>query len=148
LDAERLEEAMRTFDVQNIELDVPPADAFRYLADPATLPEWTHAFKAADSRQATVSTPQGTVQVGLRVDASEEHGTIDWTMTFPNGVVAKAHSRVTPHRGKTIYTFVLEAPSAPLEALEGPLAEQSRILTDELSRLATRLATRGQGQLA
>ena len=73
---------MRTFDVQSIELDAPPADAFRYLANPATLPEWTHAFKAADSRQATMATPEGAVQVGLRVDASEEHGTIDWTMTL------------------------------------------------------------------
>ena len=139
---------MRTFDVQSIELDVPPAEAFRYLANPATLPEWTHAFKAADCRQATMSTPQGTVQVDLRVDASEEHGTIDWTMTFPNGVVANAHSRVTPHRGKTIYTFVLEAPSAPLEELEGALSEQSRILAEELSTLAACVATRGQGQLA
>lgn len=139
---------MRTFDVQSIQLDVPPADAFRYLSDPSTLPEWTHAFKAADSQQATMSTPQGSVQVGLRVDASEEHGTVDWTMTFPNGVVAKAHSRVTPHRGRSIYTFVLEAPSAPLEELEGALDEQSRVLADELSRLATRLATRGQGQPA
>ena len=95
-----------------------------------------------------MSTPQGSVQVGLRVDASEEHGTVDWTMTFPNGVVAKAHSRVTPHRGRSIYTFVLEAPSAPLEELEGALDEQSRVLADELSRLATRLATRGQGQPA
>ena len=84
----------------------------------------------------------------LRVDASEEHGTVDWTMTFPSGVVAKAHSRVAPHRGKSIYTFVLEAPSAPPEELEGALDEQSRVLADELSRLATRLATRGQGQPA
>lgn len=139
---------MRTFDVQSIKLDVPPADAFRYLSDPSSLPEWTHAFKAADSQQATMSTPQGSVQVGLRVDASEEHGTVDWTMTFPGGVVAKAHSRVTPHRGNSIYTFVLEAPSAPLEELEGALDEQSRVLADELSRLATRLAARGQGQPA
>ena len=118
---------MCTFDVQSIELDASPADAFRYLANPAALPEWTHAFKAADSRQATMSTPEGAVQVGLRVDASEEHGTIDWTTTFPTGVIAKAHSRVTPHRGnRSIYTFVLEAPPAPLEALEGVLAEQSR----------------------
>jgi len=90
---------MRTFDVQGIELDVPFADAFRYLANPMTLPEWTHAFKTADDHHATMSTPQGIVQVDLRVDASEAHGTIDWTMTFPNGVVAQAHSRVTPHRG-------------------------------------------------
>jgi uncharacterized protein YndB with AHSA1/START domain len=134
--------------VQSIELNVPFAEAFRYLADPTTLPEWTHAFKTADDRQATMSTPHGTVQVGLRVDASEAHGTIDWTITFPNGAIAKAHSRVTPHRGKSIYTFVLEAPPAPLEELEGALAEQSRVLADELATLAKRLATRRQGQLA
>jgi hypothetical protein len=84
---------MRTFDVQSIELDVPFADAFRYLADPTTLPEWTHAFRAVDDRRATMVTPGGTVQVGLRVDASEAHGTIDWTLTFPNGAIARARSR-------------------------------------------------------
>src|ERR1700681_4676954 len=57
---------MRTFDVQSIELDVPFADAFRYLADPTTLPEWTHAFRAVDDRRATMATPGGTVQVGPR----------------------------------------------------------------------------------
>jgi hypothetical protein len=137
---------MRTFDVQSIELNVPLANAFRYLANPATLPEWTHAFKAADARQATMSTPEGTIKVGLRVDASEAHGTIDWTMTFPNGVVGTAHSRVTPHRGHCIYTFVLEAPSAPLEKLEGAPAEQRRILADELATLAKRLATRDHSE--
>jgi uncharacterized protein YndB with AHSA1/START domain len=76
---------MRTFDVQSIELDVPFADAFRYLANPTTLPEWTHAFRAVDDRRATMVTPSGTVQVGLRVEASEAHGTIDYTLTFPNG---------------------------------------------------------------
>jgi hypothetical protein len=139
---------MRTFDVQSIELDVQFAEAFRYLANPTTLPEWTHAFKTADHRHATMSTPHGTVQVDLRVNASESHGTIDWTMTFPDGSVAQAHSRVTPHRGKSIYTFVLEAPPAPLEELEGALAEQSRVLADELATLARRLATGHQGQLA
>jgi hypothetical protein len=139
---------MRTFDVQSIELNVPFADAFRYLANPMTLPEWTHAFKSADDHHAVMSTPHGTVHVGLRVDASEAHGTIDWTMTFPNGAIAKAHSRVTPHRGKSIYTFVLEAPPAPLEELEGALAEQSRVLADELATMAKRLATLDQGQLA
>ena len=139
---------MRTFDVQSTELDVPFADAFRYLADPATLPTWTHAFTAADHRQATMVTPQGTVQVGLRVDASEPHGTIDWTMTFPNGAVAKATSRVIPHGVKSIYTFVLEAPPAPLEELEGALAEQSRILADELTTLAKILTRRDEGQPA
>src|ERR1700680_2210476 len=132
---------MRTFDVQSIELDVPFADAFRYLADPTTLPEWTHAFRAVDDRRATMATPGGTVHVGLRVDASEAHGTIDWTLTFPNGGIARARSRLIPHDAKSIYTFVLEAPPLPLEELEGALAEQSRILADELATLAQRLTS-------
>jgi len=132
---------MRTFDVQSIELEAPFPVAFRYLADPATLPEWTHAFRAADERQATMATPRGLVQVGLRVSASEAQGTIDWTMTFPDGSIAKASSRLVPHGDKSIYTFVLEAPPLPLEELEGALAEQSRVLADELSMLAKRLAS-------
>ena len=55
---------------------------------------------------------------------------------------------MTPHRGKSIYTFVLEAPPAPLEELEGALAAQSRILANELSGLPARLVKTVQGQLA
>ena len=139
---------MRTFEVQSIELDVPFTDAFRYLANPTTLPEWTHAFRAADDRQATMVTLTGTVQVGLQVDASETYGTIDWTMTFPNGAVAKATSRLIPHGGKSIYIFVLETPPLPLEELEGALAEQSRILAHELATLAERLTSREGLQIA
>jgi hypothetical protein len=133
---------MRTFDVQSVELDVPFADAFVYLANPATLPEWTHAFSAADDRQATMVTPLGVVQVGLVTNASDTNGTIDWTMTFPNGAIAKASSRLVSHGAKTIYTFVLEAPPLPLEELEGALEAQSRILADELVTLAQRLTSR------
>ena len=59
-----------------------------------------------------------------------------------------ATTTLTLTGGKSIYTFVLEAPPAPLEELEGALAEQSRVLADELATLATRLVTRHQGQLA
>jgi hypothetical protein len=137
---------MRTFDVQSIELDVPCADAFTYLADPATLPEWTRAFSAAGGGRATMMTPRGTVQVDLRVDASEAHGTIDWTMTFPAGEIAKASSRLITHGTKTIYTFVLEAPPVPLEELEGTLEAQSRILAEELATLARHLSSRKQAR--
>ena len=133
---------MRTFDVQSIELDVSFADAFAYLANPATLPQWTHAFRTADDRQAMMVTPLGAMQVGLVTDASQTHGTIDWTVTFPNGARTTASSRLVPHRAKTIYTFVLEAPPLPLEELEGALEAQSRILADELGTLAQRLTNR------
>jgi uncharacterized protein YndB with AHSA1/START domain len=134
---------MNTFDVQSTEIAAPFATAFRYIADPENLPEWTHAFKHIAGDRATMETPAGTVQVGLRVVASELQGTIDWTMTFPDGGVAKAASRVIPHGDRSIYTFVLEAPPVPLERLEGALAEQSRILTTELAALAHRLRDNG-----
>ena len=39
---------MRTYDVQEIELEVAPARAFALLADPEQLPRWTDAFASAD----------------------------------------------------------------------------------------------------
>jgi hypothetical protein len=130
---------MSTFDVQSIEIEAPASIAFRYIANPANLPDWTHAFTKVADGSATLTTPAGSVQVGLRVDASEPHGTVDWTITFPNGDATKASSRVVPHGERSIYTFVLEAPPVPLEQLEGALAEQSRILSRELAALARRL---------
>jgi uncharacterized protein YndB with AHSA1/START domain len=43
---------MSTFDVQSVEIAAPFSTAFRYIADPANLPEWTHAFKRASENQA------------------------------------------------------------------------------------------------
>jgi uncharacterized protein YndB with AHSA1/START domain len=136
---------MSTFDVQSVEIAAPFSTAFRYIADPTNLPEWTHEFKRASENQATMETPGGAVQVGLRVEASEPHGTVDWTITFPDGAVSRAASRVIPHGDRSIYTFVLEAPPVPLERLEGALAEQSRILATELAILARRLGEKARG---
>ena len=130
---------MSMFDVQSIEIAAPFSKTFHYIADPANLPEWTHAFQQVADGRATMKTATGAVEVGLRVDASETHGTIDWTITFPDGSVGRATSRLIPRGGRSIYTFVLEAPPVPLERLEGALAEQSRILTTELASLARRL---------
>ena len=138
---------MSTFDVQSIEISAPFSAAFRYIADPANLPEWTLAFKHVSEGHATMETPAGALQVGLRVQASEAHGTIDWVITFPDGGIAKAASRVTPHGDGSIYTFVLEAPPVPLERLEGALAEQSRILATELATLARRLGENGRSHV-
>jgi polyketide cyclase/dehydrase/lipid transport protein len=136
---------MSTFDVQSVEIAAPFSTAFHYIADPANLPEWTHAFKRASGNQATLETPGGAVEVGLRVEASERYGTVDWTITFPDGAISKAASRVTPHGDRSIYTFVLEAPPIPLERLEGALAQQSRILATELATLARRLGGKARG---
>jgi hypothetical protein len=138
---------VRTFDVQAVEIQVPFELAFNYIADPAKLPEWTHAFAFVNGRTATMRTPGGTAEVDLTVTVSQESGTIDWMMTFANGQAARAFSRVIPHgSGRVIYCFVLQAPPVPLEQIEGTLAQQSKALSSELAML-TRVLERHAGSL-
>lgn len=134
---------MKTFDVQSIALDVPSRHALAYLADPGRLPEWTSAFARVRDGCALLRTPQGETEIGLRVDARPEAGTVDWHMRFPDGAVAAAYSRVVPVGvDRCIYSFVLMAPPAPLEELEGALEAQSRTLAEELVRLRDILRNR------
>jgi polyketide cyclase/dehydrase/lipid transport protein len=127
---------MSTFDVQSIEIAAPFERVFAYIADPATLPEWAHAFKAVSNGRATLATANGVVQIGLTVDASREQGTIDWMLAFPDGSEAKAFSRAIRARADcTVYSFVLLPPPGPLEQLEGAFAQQREILREELATL-------------
>jgi len=127
---------MKTFDVQAVELDVSSEDAFDYISDPARLPAWTSAFAEAKGEGAVLRTPEGEVNIGLVVEAAAERGTVDWRMTFPDGSVAVAYSRVVPiAEGRCAYTFVLTPPPVPLERLEGALAAQSETLKTELRHL-------------
>lgn len=132
---------MRDFDVQTVELAGPLERAFRYVADPGTLPEWTHAFRSVANGHATLATPKGSVEVRLEVRASLESGTVDWVMTFPDGSVGRAFSRLVPlDHTRMLYSFVLLAPPVPLEEVEGALAEQAKVLGQELTALRERLA--------
>jgi hypothetical protein len=132
---------MRHFDVQAIEIVGPFERTFRFVADPRTLPEWTHAFRSVSGGQAMLATPKGSVEVGLEVRASLECGTVDWIMTFPDGSVGRAFSRLVPlDHARTLYSFVLLAPPVPLEQVEGALAEQAKVLTQELATLQEMLA--------
>ena len=85
---------MRDFDVQAVELEASFDVAFRYIADPRTLPEWTHAFRSVEVGRATLATARGALDIRLEVSASRESGTVDWTMTFPDGSVGRAFSRL------------------------------------------------------
>ena len=127
---------MRMFDVQAVEIRAPRRTVFEFLKDPANLPKWAHAFASAKNHQAQLRTPNGTVDVGLEVSAEREHGTVDWKLTFPDGTVGLAQSRVTDTaRGTCIYSFILHAPPVALEQLEGALDAQRAILTSELATL-------------
>ena len=127
---------MRLFDVQGIEIRAPRDRLFAFVRDPGNLPRWAHAFKSADHERACLETASGAVEVGLRTDADARAGTVDWRLEFSDKTVAVAQSRVTETtRGTCIYSFVLHAPPAPLEQVEGALERQSATLRDELSTL-------------
>jgi hypothetical protein len=132
---------MRDFDVQTIEIEAPCDAAFKYISDPRTLPEWTHAFCAVSDGRATMVTPRGTVEVRLHVESSRFAGTIDWIMTFLDGSVGRAFSRLIDLGSRTLYSFVLMAPPVALEQLEGALEEQARVLKEELAALQRKLSS-------
>jgi len=132
---------MQDFDVQTVALAAPFDVAFRYVADPQRLPEWTHAFRSVSGGRARLATPRGEVEVGLEVRASRETGTVDWIMTFPDHTVGRAFSRVVDLGARSLFSFILLAPPVALEQLEGALAEQSRTLRDELQTLQRKLVT-------
>ena len=128
---------MKTFDAQTIEINVAFDRIFDYIADPQKLPEWTNAFKSVADGKAVMATPNGAIEIKLVVQAARNQGTIDWIMTFPDGSVATAYSRVvSPHPERSLYSFILLAPPVPLEQLEGALEAQSDILREELSNFA------------
>jgi hypothetical protein len=127
---------MRTFDVQGIEIEVPQRTVFEFLQEPRHLPRWAQAFASVDDGRARFETPAGAVDIGLAVFANADAGTVDWRLTFPDGTVGLAQSRVTgTTRGTSIYSFVLHAPPLALEDLEGALDAQRVILRHELDAL-------------
>jgi len=94
--------------------------------------------------RAVMRTPTGEIEIDLEVQSSEEQGTIDWLMTFPDGSIATAFSRVVKLDSKScIFAFVLTPPPVPLEQLEGALEAQSRTLAGELQDLKRILERHG-----
>lgn len=138
------EKIMKRFEVQGIEILASQKRAFSYIADSKHLPQWTSAFASVANGRAVMLTPNGEIEIDLAVQSSEEQGTIDWLMTFPDGSVATAFSRVVKLDPKScIFAFVLTPPPVPLEQLEGALEAQSRTLTGELQSLKTILDSDG-----
>ena len=127
---------MPMFDVQGIEIMARRMKVFEFLREPANLPHWAHAFASAGDGRARLDTPSGTIDVGLDVSADADAGTVDWHLTFADGSVALAQSRVTDTtRGTCIYSFVLHAPPVALEHVEGALEAQRAQLRSELAML-------------
>ena len=131
---------MKMFDVQGVEIMASPTRVFAFLREPANLPRWAHAFVFAGDGRARLETPAGAVDVSLDVFADAQTGAVDWRLTFPDGGVGLAQSRVTgTTRGTSIYSFVLHAPPVALEQVEGALEAQISTLKTELATLKSLL---------
>ncbi len=127
---------MQPFDVQAIGIEAPFETVFKYVADPDTLAEWTHALKSTGDGRARMQTSNGAIDIGLEVEAYRRSGVIDWILQFPDGKVVRADARVVPNgTGAAIFTFVLRSPPVPQEQVEGTLEQQKLILRDELQKL-------------
>ena len=131
-----METAIKTFDVQYIEIEAPFEKVFAFIANPENLPLWTSAFKEANNRTALLVTPIGELRIGLQT-ITDVSGIIDWHMQMPDGSTGKAYSRVTSlPNGNAVYSFVLLAPPVPVEEVEGTLEQQKILLAAELKKLA------------
>ena len=127
---------MRMFDVQGVEIVASRQKVFEFVRVPGNLTRWAHAFVSAGNGRARLETPAGAIDIALEVDADVEAGTVDWRLTFPDGGVGLAQSRVTETtRDTCIYSFVLHAPPVALEQVEGALDAQSALLRSELATL-------------
>ena len=134
---------MRLIDVQGIEIRAPRDKVFEFLCNPRNLPQWAHAFVAAEDGWARLETPSGTAEIALRTSADAGTGTVDWQLEFPDGSVGLAHSRVTDTpRGTCVYSFVLHAPPVALEQIEGALEAQRATLQSELATLKSLMERR------
>ena len=129
------------FEVKNIALAVSFDTAFNYLADMTKLPEWTNAFaEVAKDGTALMRTPEGEISVQLEGNVDRKNGVVDTKMTFPDGSVGTAHSRlIALSEDSCAYSFLLTPPPVALEELEGALSAQAEILEQELQILKANL---------
>lgn len=129
----------QNFDVQSIAINVKPEKVINFLSEPSNVPKWAKGFSEVNGETALMETSNGKMKIGMRMACNHEQGTIDTIMTMPDGSIGKAFSRVVENDNgdSSIFSFVLLAPPAPLEKIEGILSEQKIQLAEELQVLKT-----------
>lgn len=125
------------FDVQSIHIEAKPERVYEFVANRYNVPKWALGFSDVTAEGAMMETPNGKMQIGLKMICQRELGTVDSYLTMPDGSVGEAFSRVISNNDgeSAIFSFVLMAPPVPLEELEGTLEQQKLQLAEELQIL-------------
>lgn len=127
---------LQDYAVHHVELNVSKSMAFDYIADKGNLESWTCAFKNVDGDRALLATPDGEVPISLKVFAFMDEGSVDWEIIFPDSKVAKVFTRLIElDVERCLYCFFLLAPPVPHDRLKEVLAQQSKVVVDELNAL-------------
>jgi hypothetical protein len=134
---------VQTFDVQATELEASYEKAFKYIADPANLSQWTLGLTEADDTTALIKRPEGKIKIGFSTKANFELGTIGWQMSMPNGSTAIAYSRLMKlANGNVMYSFTFSVDPSTTEKVQEHVETQAKVITQELSNLRTLLAAK------
>jgi len=97
---------MRLHEIQSIEILAGYDNTFAFIADPENLPRWAEAFAAVQENRARLRTPRGETEIALEVEHDVRSGIVDWRMTFADGSVAFANSRLTRGSdGRLVYAI-------------------------------------------
>ena len=126
--------------VASIEISSTVERTYAFVADLQRLPLWAIGFAKAVERSGdrfTVITASGD-HVQVTAACSPEHGIVDYLMSPEPGVELPAHTRVVPHGGGSLYTFVMhQPPGMPDAAFDQQVAELGRELTVLKAHLET-----------
>jgi hypothetical protein len=102
---------------QTVSIRTTPDKLLKFIANPANLPRWAVGFaKSIRSENGRWLVMTGSGEVGVRVEADERSGVVDFVILPAPGVEARAASRVVPRGEECEYVFTqLQAPGMPDE---------------------------------
>jgi hypothetical protein len=110
-------------DTQAISIEAPPSHVWGLVADPLNLPRWAVGFARAVRRHGdrwVVTTASG--EMGLRIQADREAGTVDFHLEPAPGIEALAASRVIPRGMKSELVFTqFQSPGMPDDAFRASI---------------------------
>ncbi|MFB9261234.1 GNAT family N-acetyltransferase [Dietzia aerolata] len=113
----------------------PPAEVYRFAADPAHLPVWAAGLASGEAtvhgEELTVDSPMGRVTV--RFVARNDLGVLDHEVTLPDGTIVHNPLRVLPHPEGSEVLFTIRQ----LDATEADFERDAAMVLADLRRLRT-----------